>query len=288
MPSVSVIIPTIDGAERTRQAVRSVLQQTTPAKEVIVVDDGSPYPFTEKALGDGDPRVRVIRLPSNRGAAAARQIGAEAARGEFLAFLDADDTWFSQKLQRQLALLDNNRDVGSLTAVTCGWVTTLKSRGRQRARIPRPSASAVDFLSGCWFSPGSTLVLSREAFFQVGPFDDRLLRLEDFEWGIRFGLAGGCLLVEPTIGARIQPSGRARFSQVAAASRLIDERYASDPRVRLRGRRRLLAYLALERASAAWAEGAYPLSLFDLGRSFLLQPRASFPLRRWWIQQFNS
>jgi glycosyltransferase involved in cell wall biosynthesis len=283
--SVSVIIPTIDGNERTRRAVRSALHQTLPPMEVIVVDDGSPQSLNAKALGDGDPRVIVVRLPSNRGAAGARQVGAEAARGQFLAFLDADDAWLPQKLEKQLAFLEVNSKAAPLVAVSCGWLTTRPASRREVTRMPIPSASLLDFLSGCWFCPGSTLLLAREAFFQVGAFDQQLPRLEDLEWGIRFALSGGQLLVAPIVAASIQPSGRARFAQVAEAARIISERYAADPRLSLPGRRRLMAYLALERAAAAKAEGAYLRAVFELAYSLVLKPRWSIPIRQWWTVQ---
>lgn len=250
--------------------------------EVIVVDDGTPYLLNEKTLAEGDPRLRVIKLPSNRGAAAARQVGAEAANGQFLAFLDADDIWFPEKLEQQLSFLRTHGDHTAPKAVACGWITTRGTHGPQETRIPMPSASILDFLSGCWFCPGSTLLLSRKTFFLVGAFDASLSRLEDLDWAIRFGLAGGSLLVAPIIGANIRPSGRARFAQVAASAVIIAERYAADPRLSLSGRRRLMAYLALEKAAAARAEGAYPRALYYLTRSLLLKPRLSLPLRHWW------
>lgn len=250
--------------------------------EVIVVDDGTPYLFNEKTLGDGDPRLRAISLPSNRGAATARQAGAEAAKGEFLAFLDADDIWFPDKLEKQLSFLHTHNDNDGPKAVACGWVTSTGPSGLQKARIPIPSASALDFLSGCWFCPGSTLLLSRETFFLVGSFDARLSRLEDLDWSIRFALAGGRLLVAPIVGASIRPSGRVRFDQVEASARIIAERYTADPRLSLSGRRRLMAYLALEKGAAARAEDAYPRALLYLMRSLILKPRLSLPLRRWW------
>lgn len=282
--SVSVVIPTIDGPEQTRGAVRSALAQRPPVAEVVVVDDGGPGPLEGAWLGDGDDRVRVIELPVNQGAAAARQAGVEAARGALLAFLDADDRWLPGKLAAQLPLLQAAQGRGSLVAVACGWEGPGPKGAGRRVRIPIPSDSVVDFASGCWYCPGSTLLVPRAAFAAVGPLDARLPRLEDLDWGLRFALAGGRLLVAPVVGARIQPSGRARSAPIARAARRILARSRADPRLSRRARRHLWAYLALERAAAARAEGARLAALAEFARSWLMKPRWSVPLRRWWHQ----
>lgn len=280
--TVSVVIPTIDSHVQTRKAVLSALAQTAPIMEVIVVNDGGSDRLDARALGDGDPRVRVINLPSNRGAAAARQVGVEASRGHFLAFLDSDDLWFPEKLASQLDLLLSREKHGAFVAVVCGWITNKGPGQHDRTRLPIPSTSVLDFASGCWYCPGSTLVASREVFLSVGPIDHSLRRLEDFDWGLRFALAGGKLRVAPIIGARIQPSGRACLAQVASAARTLRARYCNDQRLSSKAQRSVMAYLALEQAAAAKSEGDYARVSRQLVRSFCLRPRLSLPLRRWW------
>jgi glycosyltransferase involved in cell wall biosynthesis len=107
-PTVSVVIPCYNGERFVRDAIDSVLGQTRTDLEVIVVDDGSTddSPRMVEALLS-DPRVRLLRHGSNKGIAAARNTGIAAACGEYIAFLDQDDLWLSNKLQVQVPLLED-------------------------------------------------------------------------------------------------------------------------------------------------------------------------------------
>lgn len=98
-PTVSVVIPCYNGAEFLRETLASVLAQTQPVLEVIVVDDGSTDNSAEIAASFG-PLVRVIRQP-NRGESAARNCGVRQSRGEWIAFLDADDIWLPNRIEAQ-------------------------------------------------------------------------------------------------------------------------------------------------------------------------------------------
>jgi glycosyltransferase involved in cell wall biosynthesis len=99
-PTVSVIIPAYRARATIGEALRSVYAQSLPPEEVIVVDDGSPDDTAELVEREF-PSVRLLRQ-ANAGPAKARNAGAAVARGEWLAFLDADDTWLPDKLERQL------------------------------------------------------------------------------------------------------------------------------------------------------------------------------------------
>jgi glycosyltransferase involved in cell wall biosynthesis len=101
--SVSVVIPTYQRPASTRRAVDSVLAQTVSCLEVIIVEDGS---ATDKAfhLEHPDPRIRILRHPQNQGVASARNTGIQAARGQWIAFLDSDDLWLPHKLETLFAL----------------------------------------------------------------------------------------------------------------------------------------------------------------------------------------
>jgi len=108
MPAVSVVVPAYNAAAFIEATVRSVLIQSWSDFEIIVVDDKSTddtLAIVER-IAAGDPRVRVLALPVNHGAPAApRNFGVKVARGEWLAFLDADDLWHPRKLETQMAAL---------------------------------------------------------------------------------------------------------------------------------------------------------------------------------------
>ncbi|MEZ5320126.1 MAG: glycosyltransferase family A protein [Vicinamibacterales bacterium] len=107
--NVSVVMPCYNGAAYIGEAVRSVLAQTVPVLEILVIDDGSTDESVRIAEGFGPP-VRVLRQ-ANAGVAQARNLGLEQARGEWVAFMDADDVWQPVKLERQLAACTGQPDV---------------------------------------------------------------------------------------------------------------------------------------------------------------------------------
>jgi len=275
--TVSVVIPTFNRPEATLRAIASALAQSYAPEEVIVVDDASTTPFSQTAGPIRDPRVRILTLPSNRGASGARQAGVEAAKGDVIGFLDSDDQWLPEKLAGQVARLEKSED--PLIAVSCGWV---EEGGLLRQRMPASSSNVADFASGCWFSPGSTVLVPRAAFQIVGPFDPELKRLEDLDWFLRFALCGGRLEIAPLTGALISIGRRGRSSQVEEASVRIMDRFKDrlEPKVL----QRLAAYLDLERSVAARNDGHYAALAYFLARSFIRQPRLTLPLKRWWLE----
>jgi glycosyltransferase involved in cell wall biosynthesis len=171
MGEVSVVIPAFNAAGVLRTAIESVLGQTRPPLECIVVDDGSTDSTGEVAASYGD-KVRPAREP-NRGAAAARNRGAQLARGELLAFLDADDRWLDRRLERQLEVIDSRPEV---SAVMCG--TELVDADLQPLGVihqsPELSAQEMVLCRSPMVSTGSNLLITRECFEDVGGFDENL------------------------------------------------------------------------------------------------------------------
>jgi glycosyltransferase involved in cell wall biosynthesis len=124
-PTVSTIIPAYKAARFIHRALDSALGQTCPPLEVLVVDDGSPDDIAGAVRPYGD-RVTLLRKP-NGGAASARNLGLDRARGDFVAFLDADDYWETHKLERQLRLFREHPEVG----LVCGrWFTQVPNEPR--------------------------------------------------------------------------------------------------------------------------------------------------------------
>jgi glycosyltransferase involved in cell wall biosynthesis len=111
MPEISVVIPAHNSAITLRETLESVLAQTLQDLEVIVIDDGSTDDTATLAVSTDDPRVRVVSVP-NGGVSRARNIGIEESKANLIAFLDADDLWEPEKLQRQLSVLNSRAEVG--------------------------------------------------------------------------------------------------------------------------------------------------------------------------------
>lgn len=104
---VSIIMPAYNAEKYIEEAIQRVIEQTYEKWELIVVDDASTDSTAAiaQAFADQDKRIRLIRLSANGGVANARNVAMENAKGRFLAFLDSDDLWLSEKLERQLSFM---------------------------------------------------------------------------------------------------------------------------------------------------------------------------------------
>jgi glycosyltransferase involved in cell wall biosynthesis len=191
-PLVSVVIPVRDGEAFVAAAIDSVCRQSLDDIEVIVVDDGSTDGSFAVAAGHSDGRVRAVRQPAS-GAAAARNHGARLARGEWLAFLDADDLWVPEKLRLQLeAFAATPSATMAFGHVQEGLSPEFAAAGAQRA-IPRllPGYSV------------NTLLLRTRDFAATGGFDERLMTGEFADWYDRGRTAGfEPLLLPDTLSLR--------------------------------------------------------------------------------------
>jgi glycosyltransferase involved in cell wall biosynthesis len=183
MPAVSVVIPTFNRSELVRAAVASVLGQRGPAPEVIVVDDGS-SDGTAAALVEFGDRIHYVAQPT-RGVSAARNHGACLARGTWLAFLDSDDLWRPNKLERQLAY---HAAHPSLRASQTGeiWIRD-GVRVNSCAHHRKPDGDIFPAsVARCVVSP-SAVMLRRDLFAALGGFDEALPVCEDYDLWLRLG-----------------------------------------------------------------------------------------------------
>jgi glycosyltransferase involved in cell wall biosynthesis len=185
MPTVSVILPTYNRAHIVGRAIQSVLDQTYRDFELIVVDDGSADNTEEMVKGFNDPRIRYIRHEMNKGGAAARNTGIEAAQGEYIAFQDSDDEWLSEKLEKQMRIFE--KAPAQVGVVYTGFYAI---KGDQKTYIPRPNVKIKEgnihneLLRGN-FVTTQAAVVRRECFERTGIFDERLPRFQDWELFIR-------------------------------------------------------------------------------------------------------
>ncbi len=185
MPLVSVVIPAYNAEKFIVQALDSLVAQTYPAVEVIVVDDGS-RDATSDVVARAHPSVRCIRQP-NGGASSARNRGVQEARGELVAFLDADDAWHPDKLRAQVALMRRHPDVLlSRTGLSEVPLTTLAPFPDVADGLPehRLIASLGPSLLSPYFAT-STVMVRRQAFLDVGAFDTALKVAEDVDLYLR-------------------------------------------------------------------------------------------------------
>lgn len=175
-PLVSVILPVYNGEDSVLYAAWSVLNQNYRHLELIIVDDGSSdtTPRRLARLAKSDPRVRVIRQ-ANRGVAAARNNGLGEVRGEYIAFIDADDVWLPQKLSTELAASRRNAPPGDPACIVYSGYYAVDEAGRlihkpPIRRVSGDCAGAVVADEGM-FLPSATL-MHRSVYEELGGFDE--------------------------------------------------------------------------------------------------------------------
>ena len=246
MSAVSVIIPVFNRAHCVGRAIASVLAQETTgcAIELIIVDDGS-YDDLAGAVRGFGAAVKCVRHERNRGAAAARNTGVAAARAEYIAFLDSDDTWLPGKLAAQLAFMEANGPAASCTAY---WLKHPNATEFVSPRYATGTLSLADLVWGCFVSPGSTLLCRRETFAEIGNYDETLRRLEDWDWLLRYAQHHRLgFLARPLARIEVAPQAHTTPSVLAALDRL-EARHL--PILARADRRCFASAVSVERAAA--------------------------------------
>jgi len=177
---ISVIIPTYNRYELLKRAIQSILNQTYSVDEIMVIDDGSTD--NTKDIQKDFPEIIYI-YQENQGVSCARNIGIQRAKNEWIAFLDSDDEWHQEKLQKQVAFHQNNPDIlMSYTAEK--WV-----RGGKVVKIPKKYRKIgidafVENLSYCNIAP-SSVMMHKKLFEKFGLFDESLRICEDYDMWLR-------------------------------------------------------------------------------------------------------
>jgi glycosyltransferase involved in cell wall biosynthesis len=173
-PTVSAVITSFNRADTLVEAVESVLAQTRPPLEILVLDNISDFDVCE-VMRPYEGRVRAWRNPANLGVSGSRNAGAAAARGDYVAFLDDDDRWMPEKLERQMA------EIGDALMSVCG---KLRMPGERVDILPIDFIRPEDLKRGNVFCGGSGFLCKRSLFEQV-QFDPKLKVGEDWDFLIQ-------------------------------------------------------------------------------------------------------
>ena len=206
---VSIVIPAFRSASYIARALDSVFVQTFRNHEVLVVNDGSPdTDVLERVLQRYQERIHYIKQ-DNCGPSAARNTGIRQAKGDYVAFLDSDDVWFSDHLAKHVAMLHNNRVLGlvysdSILMREEGLVGTAFGQQPQHPPVSFESLLVED----CAVIT-SSVVASRAAIIDAGLFDEQFSRCEDFDLWLRMAFSGMRMdfCGEPTLYHRISNNG---------------------------------------------------------------------------------
>jgi glycosyltransferase involved in cell wall biosynthesis len=293
---VSVVIPTFDRRERVGRAVESVLAQTRPADETLVVDDGSRDGTADGLTRRFGSAIRVLRQ-ENAGVAVARNHGIRAARHGLVAFLDSDDIWEKRKLELQLPALDDPRVVLSVT--NWAWRSEPERDAFGAAGLEVPSGCFVDPLPLATLArPGRALFLvqtaiaRKSALARVGGFDERIRLGEDTRLLLRLAFEGPFAVLaaplmlreegEAGVNLSLKDDPADRRERSGEAAEMLLEAYvrASDapPGVR-RALRRLVAYQLGMQARAAALRGDRRLARRRAWESLAFDQRGRMALR---------
>jgi glycosyltransferase involved in cell wall biosynthesis len=202
--SISVVIPAFNASKYIAETIHSVLQQTLPADEVLVIDDGSTDNTAAIAASFGPP-VRVIRTPNSK-LPAARNRGVKEAKGEWIAFVDADDLWAENKLERQMQELSRHPEADLCYTGRILFESSGRTVPRDVIKVPPATAIAQEMLNTNKFPP-SCVVIRRSTFLDVGGHDTSFPYVEDWDLWLRLIKAGIKFVdcPEPLLRYRIHP-----------------------------------------------------------------------------------
>jgi len=193
-PLVSVVIPAYNSAAVLGDAIDSVMTQSYSPIEIIVVDDGS-SDATAKVVWNYS-EVRYLRQ-SNRGPSAARNHGIAEARGEYIAFLDADDVWLPRKLAEQMSVLEYHSGAGLVfadmqffSAAAAAQVSMFETHGFTAEFFGQDNRviDAPSKLVRTNFIPTSTVLAPKSALVKAGGFDEQFTKSEDWDLWLRIAL----------------------------------------------------------------------------------------------------
>lgn len=183
MPKISIVIPAYNAELTIKETIESVQKQTLSDFELIVINDGSTDRTLEILQSIEDHRLKIFSY-LNGGLSVARNRGISQVTGEFIAFLDADDFWKSDKLERQLAALEQHPDAG----VAYSWTYFMNEREKclfLGSRLFYEGNVYADLLLKNFLANGSNPLIRRQAIESVGEFDSTLSHFADWEYWLR-------------------------------------------------------------------------------------------------------
>lgn len=183
-PQIAVIIPTYNRAHLLPRAIGSVLSQTWRAFELYVVDDGSTDGTSDlPIIKSSDPRLIYIRYPDNKGVSHARNFGVKQTSSYWIAFLDSDDEWLPQKLEKQMVYASAHPGI-ALNQTREFWIRNGKRVNPPKTHEKSSGDLFAASLKRCMITP-SSVMLKRELFLEMGGFNKSFIACEDYDLWLR-------------------------------------------------------------------------------------------------------
>jgi glycosyltransferase involved in cell wall biosynthesis len=224
MAFVSVIVPVFNREAYLREALDSILKQTRPADEIIVLDDGSTDGSGEIARSYGE-RIRYM-AQANQGIGGARNAGIAAAKGDLVAILDSDDVWLETKLERQCEVLSQCPE---LDFIFCRMLQFFTPEADQ----PHPPAFNREVMAACL---ASGLLARKEIFVKTGAYETNLRVGEFVSWvgraqelGLRYDIVPEVLLHRRVHAGNSVRDKASKIDYVRLLKRQLDRRRSASP-----------------------------------------------------------
>ena len=179
---VSVVIPTYNRVAYLGRAITSVLNQSYPVNEIIVIDNGS----TDQTLSFIKKKFTSIRVitEKKRGVSFARNLGIKNCKYDWIAFLDSDDEWITEKIEKQFILLKKSNFKYQFIHTNEIWIKNGILKNQKKKHLKKGGHIFEDCLDICKISPSSVLI-KKELFDRYGLFDNKFKVCEDYELWLR-------------------------------------------------------------------------------------------------------
>lgn len=207
MPLISIILPVFNAETTIAETIHSVLAQTLIDFELLIINDGSTDATLDIISTIDDPRINIFTFP-NSGVVKSRNRGLEKASGELISFIDADDLWTPNKLERQWHALQAN----SNASVAYSWTNYINASGkfvREGWHSQADGDVYAELAKNCFIENGSNILFRRLILSEIDGFDDSLLMCEDWDFYLRLAEKFQFVCVpEPQILYRISPQSR--------------------------------------------------------------------------------
>lgn len=281
MPKVSVIIPTYNRAWSIQRAIQSIQSQTFKDMEIIVIDDGSIDNTQEIVRAIHDDRISYIRFETNRGSGATRNEGLRVAKGKYIAFLDSDDEWLPEKLEKQVNLMEVlplDYGISYSGSISC-WDGSKRQDVVCRAHKRYSGDVYQDWLLSKFTCVTPAVMIKRDCISKVGLFNEQLKRMQDADYWTRIFKVYKCAVIEEPL-VKIHPQLHRKVLEGAEESILL---YLV---LRMKELSDLDWYIRREVISRSmWNifcvliyAGKYSKGVYYLLKSFILMPTCPFRL----------
>lgn len=229
-PLFTVVIPTYNRPEYLRQAIESVLDQTFKNFELIVVDDAPDEAARQVVQAFGNERLRYVKNDRASGGAGTRNSGITRANGQWVAFLDDDDLWLPEKLERQakqIASLDSD-----VALIYTGHTTFSSQSDKTYTFVPKKAGQIYeDLLAWNVINGLYSVAIRRDVLEDLGGLDERFPALQDLELYVRIAKVHKVAFIEdPLVRVRNSGSGRitTNYANKLRGSQLFWEKFKSD------------------------------------------------------------